>query len=150
MSATLPRTVVGVFLEQSARQGAVPFLHRWNGSGWEQLSWEECSRRVRRIGAALTGEGVKPGEAVILLAENRVEWILADLGIQAAAAVTVPIYPTSTPETMAKIVANCEAKLVIVGSPELARRLPEGLKVVQVEGDLAAWTEAERPVAEVA
>jgi long-chain acyl-CoA synthetase len=143
MSEAPAGTVVGLFLEQAAQRGDAPFLHRWTGSGWGELSWEDCRRRVLRIGAALAGDGVKRGEAVILLAENRVEWILADLGIQAAAAVTVPIYATSTPETMAKIAANSDAKLAIAGSAELATRLPAGLNVVQVETDLARWIESE-------
>ena len=102
----MAETVAGVFLEQAERRGSAPFLHRWNGSAWEVLSWSECRDSVLRIGAALVAEGVAPGDAVVLLSENRVEWILADLGIQAAAGVTVPVYATSTPETIAKIVAN--------------------------------------------
>ena len=148
MSVTAAGTVVGVFLDQAAGRGGAPFLHRWTGSKWEELTWEDCRRRVLRIGAALAAAGVKCGEAVILLAENRVEWILADLGIQAAGAVTVPIYATCTPETMAKIAANCEAKLAIAGSAELARRLPGGLEVVLVEDDLTRWMESEPPAAD--
>jgi len=102
----MAETVVGVFLEQADRRGSAPFLHRWNGSAWEALSWSECRMRMLRIGAALVEEGVEQGEAVLLLSENRVEWILADLGIQAAGGVTVPVYATSTSETIAKIAAN--------------------------------------------
>ena len=120
----MAETVVGVFLEQAERRGSAPFLHHWNGSAWEALSWSECRTRVLRVGAALVAEGAGPGEAVVLLSENRVEWILADLGIQAAAGVTVPIYATSTPETIAKIVANCQAKLAIVGARKHAADLP--------------------------
>jgi long-chain acyl-CoA synthetase len=135
----MAETVVGVFLEQAERRGSAPFLHRWNGSGWEALSWSECGTRVLRIGAGLVSEGSASGEAVVLISENRVEWILADLGIQAAAGVTVPIYATSTPETIAKIVANCQARIAIAGSPELAANLPAGLKVLEMDGELARW-----------
>ena len=162
----MAETVVGVFLEQAERRGSAPFLHRWNGTAWEDLSWSECRTRVLRIGAALVagrvgraqaapsmadrGElpppsGVEPGEAVILLSENRVEWILADLGIQAAAGVTVPIYATSTAETIAKIAANCRAKLAIAGSSKLAAGLPGSLKVVEMDGELARWMATDPP-----
>jgi long-chain acyl-CoA synthetase len=141
----MAETVVGVFLEQAERRGSAPFLHRWNGSAWEALSWTDCRTRVLRIGAALVAEGVKQGEAVLLLSENRVEWILADLGIQAAGGVTVPVYATSTPETIAKIAANCEARLAIVGDPKLAANLPGGLKVVEMDGELARWMAADPP-----
>jgi long-chain acyl-CoA synthetase len=139
----MAETVVGVFLEQADRRGSAPFLHRWNGSAWEALSWSECRMRMLRIGAALVEEGVEQGEAVLLLSENRVEWILADLGIQAAGGVTVPVYATSTSETIAKIAANCQARLAIVGSPKLAANLPKGLKVVEMDGELARWMAAD-------
>jgi len=140
-------TVVGVFLEQAERRGSAPFLHRWNGSAWEALSWSECRTRVLRIGAALIAEGVEPGEAVILFSKNRVEWILADLGIQGAGGVTVPVYATSTPETIAKIAANCKARIAIAGDPELAGNLPKGLKVVEMDGELARWMATDPPEA---
>ena len=141
----MAETVVGVFLKQAERRGSAPFLHRWNGSAWEALSWNECRTRVLRIGAALVAEGVKQGEAVLLLSENRVEWIVADLGIQAAGGVTVPVYATSTPETIAKIAANCQARLAIVGDPKLAANLPRGLMVVEMDGELARWLAADPP-----
>jgi long-chain acyl-CoA synthetase len=136
-------TVIGVFLEQAGRRGEEPMLHRWREGGWEALSWAECSRRVLRIAAALVGAGVGPGAAVIVIAENRVEWILADLAIQAAAGVTVPIYATSGGDTVAKIAANCEAKLAFAGSPELAALLPTGVRVVAMDGELQEWMAAE-------
>jgi long-chain acyl-CoA synthetase len=139
----LAETVIGVFLEQAQRRATAPFLHRWNGSAWEALSWEECLTRVLRIGGWLVDAGVEPGEAVVLLSENRVEWILADLGIQAAGAITVPIYATSTAETVAKIVANCEAKLAFVGGEQLAGMLPSGIRAVQLDSDLARWLAAD-------
>ena len=143
----MAETVVGVFLEQAERRGSAPFLHRWNGSAWEALSWSECRTRVLRIGAALIAEGVEPGEAVILFSKNRVEWILADLGIQGAGGVTVPVYATSTPETIAKIAANCKARIAIAGDPELAGNLPKGLKVVEMDGELARWMATDPPEA---
>jgi long-chain acyl-CoA synthetase len=141
----MAETVAGVFLEQAERRGSAPFLHRWNGSAWEVLSWSECRDRVLRIGAALVAEGVAPGDAVVLLSENRVEWILADLGIQAAAGVTVPVYATSTPETIAKIVANCQARLAIVGATKLAAALPSGVKVIEMDRELARWMATDPP-----
>jgi long-chain acyl-CoA synthetase len=141
----MAETVVGVFLEQAERRGSAPFLHHWNGSAWEELSWSECRDRVLRIGAALVTEGVAPADAVILLSENRIEWILADLGIQAAAGVTVPVYATSTPETIAKIVANCQARLAIVGATKLAANPPSGVKVVEMDRELAQWIASDPP-----
>jgi long-chain acyl-CoA synthetase len=140
-------TIVGVFFEQARNRGARPMTHRWSDGGWEPLSWTDAARKVERIGGALVGLEVEPGEAVLLISENRVEWILADLGIQAAGGVTVPIYPTSTADTIAKIAANCGAKLAISGAPDLAAKLPEAVRVMAIDDDLAGWMESDPPAA---
>jgi long-chain acyl-CoA synthetase len=138
-------TIVGAFFEQARTRGDVAMTHHWADGGWEPLSWTDAARRVERIGGALVALGVEPGDAVLLISENRVEWILADLGIQAAGGVTVPIYPTSTAETIAKIGANCEAKLAISGAPELAAKLPDGVRAMAIDDDLAGWVERDPP-----
>jgi len=138
-------TIVGTFFEQAQRRGGQPMTHRWGEGGWEAFSWEDSARRVKRIGAALVGLGVDPGDAVILISENRVEWILADLAIQAAGGVTVPIYPSSTEESVGKIASNCEARVALAGSAELAAKLPKGVRVVAIDDDLQGWMEAEPP-----
>ena len=143
----MAETVVGVFLERADGMAVAPFLHRWDGSAWKALSWEECRNRVLRISAGLVAAGVKAGDAVVILSDNRVEWILSDLGIQAAGGVTVPIYSTSTQETITKIVANCAAKVAIAGADKLAANLPQGVKVVAMDGELTKWMDG-KPAAE--
>ena len=138
-------TIVGVFLEQAERRGSAPFLHRPTASGWEPISWAEIRQQALRVAARLVGVGVKPGETVVILSENRVEWILADLAIQAAGAVTVPIFATSTAETIGKIVANSEAGLAFSGSDALSANLPQGVQVLGMDTDLAAWLASEAP-----
>src|SRR5437588_10650997 len=143
-------TIVGVFLEQAERRGSAPFLHRPTASGWEPISWAEIRQQALRVAARLVGVGVKPGETVVILSENRVEWILADLAIQAAGAVTVPIFATSTAETIGKIVANSEAKLGFAGSEKLAKMLPAGVRVLQFDSDLPRWLDEVAPAADTA
>ena len=138
-------TIVGAFFEQAAQRGDAAMTHRWADGGWQPLSWAEAARRVKRIGAALVGLGVEPGEAVVVISDNREEWILSDLAIQAAGALTVPIYPTSTEETVGKIVANCEAKLAFSGAPELGAKLPRSVRVVAIDDEVAGWVEHDPP-----
>ena len=49
------------------------------------------------VASALVDTGVTAGDTVVLMSENRVEWIYCDLAIQSLGAVTVPIYPSSPP-----------------------------------------------------
>jgi long-chain acyl-CoA synthetase len=88
------------------------------------------------------------------MAENRLEWLYCDFGIQTAGAVTVPIYPTTSRDVITKILANSEAVIAIAGDSNLASELPLGgtlRKVVTMDVDVASWT-ARRPsqLAEIA
>ena len=82
--------------------------------------------------------GVKPGDCVVLIGDNRLEWMICDFAIQAIGAVTVPIYPNSTPEIAAKIIENSEAVYGIASDERAASKL--GLKTVaRMDDEVAGW-----------
>src|SRR3954466_14453257 len=58
------------------------------------VSSDEFRDSVRWFSTGLRHLGMKPGDRVAILSENRPEWAMADFGILTGAAVTVPIYPT--------------------------------------------------------
>ena len=62
--------------------GAEPAL-RWKARGiWHSATWAEYLSAARALGLALADLGVARGEVVTLLAENRPEWLYADMGAQ--------------------------------------------------------------------
>ena len=67
--------------------------------------------------------GLEPGDRVMLVSENRPEWLIADLAIMAAGCVTVPTYTTNTTRDHTHILGNSEAKAVIVSNQKLAKTL---------------------------
>jgi long-chain acyl-CoA synthetase len=73
------------------RAAAMKYKH--NGR-WVDITVPEMESTVRHFSTGLRVMGVKPGDRVAILSENRPEWAMADFGTLAAAAVTVPIYPT--------------------------------------------------------
>jgi long-chain acyl-CoA synthetase len=93
---------------------------------------------VLAVASGLVDAGVKPGEAVVLIGENSLPWLYCDYAIQTAGAVTVPIYPNSTPEIAHKIIANCGATLAIASDEKMAAKLDLG-RVVLMEKDVAGW-----------
>ena len=84
---------------------------------WQAISWQALSDNVRSIARGLLTLGLQVGDRVGLLAQSRAEWVQCDLGIMAAAGITVPVYPSSTPEQVAYILHNAEATLACVDTP---------------------------------
>jgi long-chain acyl-CoA synthetase len=148
------RTTVGVFFSQAAALGERPLVHYPSGDAWKVHTWQDMKRDVIAVASALIDAGVKQGDRVVLMSENRLEWLYCDFGIQTAGAVTVPIYPTTSSEVIAKIIKNSEAVIAIVADAEMARTVPTGgalRRVVTIDTDIAAWV-SRRPtqLAEIA
>ncbi len=119
------QTLVGMFLAQAERFADDAFLHARtpDGKGWFAVTWSEARERALRLGAALRALGVGPGDRVVLVSENRPEWLIAELGILAAGAVAVPGYTTYTSEDYAYLIENSGAVAAIVSTAELAARV---------------------------
>ena len=137
-----PASVPVLLLEKAESYGDRDYLHFWRDGHQQELTWREFAEKARRVAVALVEAGFKPGETVALLSENRVEWLLADLGVQAAGCVTVPIYPSNPPEIVAHIVKDSQARLVIAGSEKLAAKVPEATRLVQMDSEFQDWLRA--------
>ena len=112
-----------VALEAARERGAAPrFLVR-RGGGWHPVSWTELGRQIRAVAASLTAAGIQPGDRVAVFGHNSVAWAAAALGIQAAGAVLVPIYPASTAEQVGYILDHAGASAVFAGDDELRGRV---------------------------
>jgi long-chain acyl-CoA synthetase len=135
------RTTGGVFFRQAARFGDRTLLRHHDGTAWREVSWARFQDLVVRVAARLVSEGVAAGDRVVIMSENRLEWLYSDFAIQAAGAVTVPIYP-STPARMAQVIADDAGARVALVADELADRLSLD-RVVRFEADLPRWVEAE-------
>ena len=115
--------LVTMFLARAREKGDAPFLWAKRGGAWQSTSWREAARKVATFAESLKRIGVEPGDRVMLVSENRPEWLIADLGIMAAGAVTVPTYTTNTTRDHTHILGNSGAKAVIVSSQKLAKNL---------------------------
>ena len=67
--------------------------------------------------------GVTEGDRVVIIAENRPEWLIADLAIITCGAITVPAYTTYTSRDYLHILGNCQAKGIIVSNQRLMQKL---------------------------
>src|SRR6266700_5170080 len=117
------RSVPAMFFEQAERLGEKPFLWAKREDSYRPLSWGETARDVRRLARGLRSLGIGRGERVGLVSENRPEWIVADLAIMSAGAITVPAYVTHTIDDYRYVFANSGARAVIVSKPGLSARV---------------------------
>ncbi|MFT5540784.1 MAG: long-chain acyl-CoA synthetase, partial [Alphaproteobacteria bacterium] len=116
-------TLHGMFFDQADRYADDPLLHARIDGGWRTLTWAETADKARRLAAALVGLGIKPGDRVALISENRPEWPVAELGILTAGGVAVPAYTTNTVDDHAHILTDSGAVAAIVSTAALAARL---------------------------
>jgi long-chain acyl-CoA synthetase len=115
--------LVSMFLSRAALRGDRPFLGYKDGSEWCTISWAEAARRVAGLAKNLKAMGLKKGDRVMLVSENRPEWCIADLGIMAAGCVTVPTYITNTERDHQHILDNSQSRAVIVSTAKLGQML---------------------------
>jgi long-chain acyl-CoA synthetase len=95
---------------------------------WRAITWGEHARDLRAAARWLIDAGVAPGDRVALYASNSVAWAAAAIGIQAAGAVLVPIYPASTAAQAAYVIAHSGARFVFADAA-CAPRVPADVKL---------------------
>jgi long-chain acyl-CoA synthetase len=115
--------LVSMFLARARQRTGQPFLSAKRDGAWQSLSYGEVARQVAVLADGLRGLGLNPGDRVMLVSENRPEWLIADLAIMAAGCVTVPTYITNTARDHQHILNNSGAAAVIVSTQKLARTL---------------------------
>jgi long-chain acyl-CoA synthetase len=115
--------LVTMFYTRAAEKDDAPFLWTKTSGTWVATSWAEAARQVASLATALTAIGLKRGDRVMLVAENRPEWCLSDLAIMAAGCITVPTYVTNTERDHLHIIENAGACAIIVSNAKLAKTL---------------------------
>ncbi|MFP4527459.1 MAG: AMP-dependent synthetase/ligase [Candidatus Kapaibacterium sp.] len=108
---------------------------------WKHLTHDELCRRVECFALGLLELGVKPGDRIGIVSENRIEWIISDLAITCLGAIDVPLFPTLTAKQEEFIFQDCKASYIIVSNNFQLRKVLEfkerldGLRHVIVMND---------------
>jgi long-chain acyl-CoA synthetase len=111
------------------RRNAVRFRERFalkfrkNGT-FVTLNYGEFYHRALMTARGLSRVNIKFGDTVAILSENRAEWVIADMGILCSGGVTVPIYPSNTPEQVERAINHSETRVVFIsGKRQYAKLL---------------------------
>ncbi len=115
--------LAAMFFDWAAAKGDRPFLWAKRDGVYRAISWRAAAEQVTALARGLHSLGVARGDRVGLVAENRPEWMIADLAIMTAGAVTVPAYTTHSVEDHRHLLSNSGAKAVIVSTAAIAHRV---------------------------
>ena len=96
--------------------------------GSVKTTYREAGIEIRKIAQALIAMDYAPKSKIALLSKNCSHWIMADLAIQMAGHISVPIYPTINANSIAEIMSHSESKAVIVGKLDNYEAQKSGLE----------------------
>ena len=129
-----PGTLTQLFYDAAERHGHKPkaIACKPSGGTWRSLTHQELVQRVQRAGLALKRLGVRRGDRVAILSENRPGWLVADFACLAIGASDVPLYPSLPARQIHYILNDAGAVAIFVSTaPQLA-------KILEIRGDLPA------------
>jgi len=112
-----------MFFAQARRLGDRPFLWAKRDGVYRSQSWGAIAEQVATTAHGLKQAGVKPGDRIMLVAENRPEWLVADVAIMSVGAIAVPAYTTNTAVNHLHIINDSGARIALVSTSTLARHV---------------------------
>lgn len=92
---------------------------------WNVFTWAECQRRVRLMALGMHKLGLKRGDVVALIGDNRPEWIWGELAAHAMGALSLGIYQDSLGEEVTFLLNIAEAKIIVAEDEEQIDKLLE-------------------------
>ena len=121
-------SVPGLCLNAALKHGKADALNHKVGKDWVNISAEHFVDRVRNVASGLAEFGIKPGDRIALLSENRPEWSIADLAILSLGAINVPIYTTQAVDQIRYILTDSGTRAIFISNRKLYLHAAEALR----------------------
>ena len=108
-----------LFFYQAERQNPDDIFLEWlNAINRKKYSWSQTVSYVYKLANKLKNY-VQEGDRVLLVSENRPEWLITDMAIMLSNAITVPAYTTYTENDYKYLIEDCKPTVVIVSNNEM-------------------------------
>ncbi|MDP9204653.1 MAG: long-chain fatty acid--CoA ligase [Gemmatimonadota bacterium] len=120
-----PGTLTNLFFETVSKFNRPDALQVKVAGAYKPISHSEVADRVRHAARGLTSLGVRRGDRVAILSENRPEWAIADFACLTAGLTDVPIYPTLPADQIAYILKDSGAVAIFVSTKSQADKIRE-------------------------
>ena len=112
-------SLTDLFFYQAEKQNSKDIFLEWlNPINRKKYTWGETASDIFKLSVVLKNF-VNKGDRILLLSENRPEWLIADLAIMSIGAISVPVYTTSTTNDYSHIINHSGARCMIISSHEL-------------------------------
>ena len=95
---------------------------------WQETTYEEFWNKSKYLSMGLKFFGIEKGHSVAIHSENRPEWFIADIGIQAIGAVSVGLYPTNPASEVEYLLSHSESKILFAEDQE---QVDKALEVIE-------------------
>ena len=119
VSTPLPELTLVQMLRERARTDATRIAIRQKDFGiWKPFTWADYYRRACHFGLGLRALGLPDNGHVGVISENRIEWVLAQMGAGLVGAVTVGVYPTSPTHEVAYVVGHADIEVMVCEDQE--------------------------------
>jgi long-chain acyl-CoA synthetase len=125
-----PRTLPEMCLSALLHYAKPDAVNLKSGGQWLHIPGDDFVKRIRAVALGLSALGVRKGDRVALLSENRPDWSVVDLAMLSLGAVNVPIYTTQAPEQVQYILEDSGAKLLLVSGKKVYRHARPGIDPV--------------------
>ena len=117
-----------IFLENYKKNQNKDFLHFLENGRYKPLKWEETNQKINSLSNFFSENNVIKGDRILLVSENRPEWLISDLAIINLGAITVPNYTTYTEKDFSFVIKNCTPKGLIVSNSQLFEKVMSAAK----------------------
>lgn len=115
MFTTIPEMFTQVCDRYQGRTDKFPYTERVSGE-WKSITHDQLRYNVELLAAGLHELGIRKGDRVGLISENRTEWFVSDFAMVGLGIIDVPVFPTLTPKQLQYIYHDCDAVCVIVSN----------------------------------
>ncbi|NIA24843.1 MAG: AMP-binding protein [Gammaproteobacteria bacterium] len=119
----MPDTFPKILRNMAATAGDRIALQEKRYGIWQAEGWAEFNARVRAFAQGLSTMGVRRGDVIAILGDNRPEWLIAELAVQSLGGMSVGIYPTSIGEEIVHIITHAGIRVIVAEDQEQVDKL---------------------------
>ena len=111
--------ICDLFEHQLIKNPNHKFLFSVKKNKWEGKTYKELSENISKVIYFFKKRGVRSGDRILLISDNRIEWFIFDIAIMSLGAITVPCFSTNNVNDNKFIIEDCEPKLIIIENIEI-------------------------------